>query len=305
MDEPNVPPTAEQPQGTQPSPWDAVDNPPLNPPEEAPEGPPSVMGRLLRPLVNFYTELRDDLAHNNGGPAWNREDVAVFLFTTVLLGIFYYYCRPGFFRRELWHETGALISMTREHPYYGLLPYVYWAIMSVLVRMLLPCLFIWFILKDDIREYGYRLRGVTEHARIYLLLYALMFPVVFGVSLTASFQSKYPFYKQAMLGWDHFILYQLCYGVQFIALEAFFRGFIIFALYKRFGYYSLLIMCIPYCMIHFGKPAPETFGAIIAGLALGYLALKSKSWLYGGLLHWSIGITMDLLAIMHRGGFKS
>ena len=40
------------------------------------------------------------------------------------------------------------------------------------------------------------------------------------------------------------------------------------------------------------------------GLALGYLALKSKSWVGGALLHWSVGITMDLLAIFHKGGFK-
>ena len=79
----------------------------------------------------------------------------------------------------------------------------------------------------------------------------------------------------------------------------------LFALFKRFGYYSVMIMVIPYCMIHFGKPVAETFGAIIAGVALGYLALKSKSWFYGGLLHWSVGITMDIMAIMQRGGFKN
>ena len=68
---------------------------------------------------------------------------------------------------------------------------------------------------------------------------------------------------------------------------------------------KLVIMTIPYCMIHFGKPMPETLAAIVAGLVLGYLALKSKSWLYGALLHWAIGITMDLLSIFHKGGFTN
>jgi membrane protease YdiL (CAAX protease family) len=57
-------------------------------------------------------------------------------------------------------------------------------------------------------------------------------------------------------------------------------------------------------MIHFGKPVAETFGAIIAGLALGYLAMKSRSWVYGACLHWGVGITMDLLAVLQKGGFK-
>lgn len=264
-----------------------------------PSAPPPHRGGLR----GFWDELREDLAQND--PKWTGQDLALLIIISVLLTVFYYYCRPGFFRQELWQETGQLVGIVQGDPYYGLLPYFWWALMSIVVRMMIPCGLIWFFLKDEIKNYGYRLVGVTNHAKIYLLLFAGMVPIVYAVSLTESFQRKYPFYKQAMLGWDHFIIYQLCYGVQFIALEAFFRGFMIFALFKRFGYYSLPIMTIPYCMIHFGKPVPETLGAILAGLALGYLALKSKSWFYGGLLHWSVGITMDLLAIMHRGGFKS
>ena len=49
--------------------------------------------------------------------------------------------------------------------------------------------------------------------------------------------------------------------MQFWSLEAFFRGFFIFGLRRRFGYYSVIIMTIPYCMIHFNKPITETLGA--------------------------------------------
>jgi membrane protease YdiL (CAAX protease family) len=169
----------------------------------------------------------------------------------------------------------------------------------------LPCLIIIYVFKDSVSAYGYRfIRGVS-HARIYLALYLGMLPVVVWASTLESFQRKYPFYKEAILGLDHFVLYQLCYGVQFLALEAFFRGFMLFALAKRFGYHAVFIMTVPYCMIHFGKPLPETVGAIFAGIALGYLALRSRSWVYGALLHWSVGISMDLLAIFHRGGFES
>ncbi len=261
--------------------------------------------RPANPFTAFFQEVRDDLRHNNGGPAWTWQDAATFVFITVLMGIFYYYCRPGFFRGSLFNDTAQLLSLDRSDPWTGLLPYGWWALMSIIMRMLVPCLFIVFVLKDRVRDYGYRLIGTSSHGLIYLGLFVGMLPIVYGISYTKSFQSKYPFYDNAILGWEHFVSYQLLYGIQFLALEAFFRGFVIFALFKRFGYYSLLIMAIPYCMIHFGKPAAETFGAILAGIALGYLALKSRSFLYGALLHWGIGIAMDLFAIIQKGGFKS
>jgi membrane protease YdiL (CAAX protease family) len=50
-------------------------------------------------------------------------------------------------------------------------------------------------------------------------------------------------------------------------------------------------------MIHFGKPFPETIGAIAAGLVLGLLSYKSKSVIPGIFLHYSVAITMDILAL--------
>ena len=51
-------------------------------------------------------------------------------------------------------------------------------------------------------------------------------------------------------------------------------------------------------MIHYPKPMGESIGAILAGLALGYLALKNRSVWGGAALHWSVALTMDLAAIL-------
>lgn len=252
----------------------------------------------------FFQEVGQDLRKNEGGPVWDWRDFFSLIAISALLTTFYYWGRPRFYRRSMQRDMAQWLETGGDDLLYGILPYGYWGVASVVIRMVIPCLIIVFIYREDIRDYGYRIRGAVKDGKIYLFLYAVMFPVVLGVSYTKPFQRKYPFYDNAMLGLEHFATYQLFYGVQFIALEAFFRGFMLFALARRFGYYAIPIMTIPYCMIHFGKPAAETFGAIIAGLALGYLAMKSKSWVYGAALHWGIGITMDLLAIMHKGGFK-
>jgi membrane protease YdiL (CAAX protease family) len=53
-------------------------------------------------------------------------------------------------------------------------------------------------------------------------------------------------------------------------------------------------------MIHFGKPLPETVGAILAGILLGILSLKSNLIWLGVLLHFSVALAMDCFSLMHR-----
>jgi membrane protease YdiL (CAAX protease family) len=60
-------------------------------------------------------------------------------------------------------------------------------------------------------------------------------------------------------------------------------------------------MIVPYNMIHYGKPMPEALVAIVGGLVLGSLSLKTRSIWWGAALHCAIAATMDLLALWHAG----
>ncbi len=60
-------------------------------------------------------------------------------------------------------------------------------------------------------------------------------------------------------------------------------------------------MLIPYVLIHYGKPLPETLGAAAAGLTLGYLALRHRSFWLGVAVHWAVALAMDLSAMARRG----
>jgi len=61
-------------------------------------------------------------------------------------------------------------------------------------------------------------------------------------------------------------------------------------------------MLIPYCMIHFQKPLLETFGAIVAGLILGLLALRTRSIWGGATIHVAVATSMDVAALIQRTG---
>ena len=53
-------------------------------------------------------------------------------------------------------------------------------------------------------------------------------------------------------------------------------------------------------MIHFGKPFLEANGAIVAGIALGSLSMKTKSIYQGFFVHITVAGLMDWLALWHR-----
>jgi membrane protease YdiL (CAAX protease family) len=259
-------------------------------------------GGPLASLGKFVAALRDDWRS-----VWNRPEdqlAAKVLITSVLLLIVYaIWGRPFFINANL-PAVAAWLGWEADHEYYTAIPYMYWGLSSVLIRILIPVLVIVLWIRGHPSDFGYRLRGVTSHAWLYLLMFLVMLPLLVAASYMPAFQAKYPMYNDAVLGWSHFGLWELAYGIQFFGVEGFFRGFMTFGLYPRFGYLSLFIMVIPYALVHVGKPPIEVFMAVPAGLFLGYVALKSRSWVFGALLHWAVGITMDSLAIWHAGGFR-
>ena len=91
--------------------------------------------------------------------------------------------------------------------------------------------------------------------------------------------------------------YEVLYAAQFLSLEIFFRGFLLQGLRRALGSNAIFAMIVPYCMIHYGKPLPETLGAIGAGLILGTVAMRTKSIWGGVLIHVGVAMTMDVMAL--------
>jgi membrane protease YdiL (CAAX protease family) len=53
-------------------------------------------------------------------------------------------------------------------------------------------------------------------------------------------------------------------------------------------------------MIHYGKPYLEAHGAVVAGVVLGTLSLRTRSIYSGFLLHISVAAGMDTLSLFKR-----
>lgn len=175
-----------------------------------------------------------------------------------------------------------------------------WCALVFTFYFVLPVLLIRFLWHEKPWDYGLSLLALRSHWHIYAAFYLGVLPVILIAARTPHFQQTYPFFKYVAAGGIGLVIWELAYGFQFLAVEFFFRGYLLFGLQEKFGYYSILIMTIPYCMIHFPKPLGESMGAIIAGVILGYLALKSRSIWGGVLLHWGVALTMDVASLLNR-----
>lgn len=222
----------------------------------------------------------------------------------VLLVTFQYFGKPESYRGSSLGTRLQPLADAWFGSHADIAPYVHWGLASIVLRVLVPFAIIAFAFREPLRDYGWKWRGLGAHLPLYAGLFLLMLPLLVWASTQASFQQKYPFYRAAADGGAAFWGYELLYGAQFMGVEFFFRGFLTFALFRKFGYNALLIMAIPYVMVHFNKPLPETFGALGAALGLGALALRAGSCVPGIFLHWAVGMTMDVLAIgKSLGGF--
>jgi membrane protease YdiL (CAAX protease family) len=183
---------------------------------------------------------------------------------------------------------------------------VYWALGNVVLYLVIPGLIIRLVFRERLVDYGLKLHGAFKDGWLYLVFFAIVGPLVLLVSFDAHFQRTYPFYRMPLDEplWPWFWIWELLYACQFISLEFFFRGFMVHGLKHRLGSMAIPVMMVPYCMIHYGKPMPETFAAIIAGLALGFMSLRTRSIILGAAIHVTVALSMDFASLWQRGYFE-
>jgi hypothetical protein len=177
----------------------------------------------------------------------------------------------------------------------------YWDATQVIGFLVVPAIVVW-MRRERLRDYGMRAEGFLHHAWIYAFLAGLVIPVVWLASGTPGFLSYYPIYKLAGRSLFDFGFWECVYALQFLAVEFFFRGFMVLGLGGRLGSASIAAAVAPYCMIHFGKPPAEVCAAVLAGIVLGTLAIKTRSILAGALIHVTVAISMDVSALLRTTG---
>jgi CAAX protease family protein len=83
-----------------------------------------------------------------------------------------------------------------------------------------------------------------------------------------------------------------------LAAEFLFRGFLMWTLVRVAGPLGVVLATFPFVFVHLGKPELETLSTFFGGLGFGWLAWRTRSVLYGGLLHAYI---INLVVLAARG----
>ena len=183
---------------------------------------------------------------------------------------------------------------------YELFALCYWASWRVLGFLVIPLIAVGVHPGLKKRALGFTVKGMKSHLWVYAVLFLPVLVAVVIVSFFDEFQEYYPFYTKAHESVADFVIWESFYVAQFFSLEFFFRGFMIQPLRKELGSGAIFAMMIPYVMIHIGKPMIECFAAIIAGIVLGTLAMRTRSIWSGFLIHVSVALSMDLLSIWQK-----
>lgn len=173
-----------------------------------------------------------------------------------------------------------------------------WISGCLLVYVAVPTVVLRTVFKLPPQDGFLQTRGYLRHLPLYGLLFLPVGVLVLLAARQPDFQLQYPFFVGQSAGeqWA----WEIAYGSQFFALEYFFRGFILRGLAAEMGASAVLAMAMPYCMLHYGKPLPECLGSILAGMALGLLALDTGSIWGGVTIHVAVAWSMDGAALLQR-----
>ena len=162
--------------------------------------------------------------------------------------------------------------------------------------VLIPVFIIWWI-KDKSNQPFYGIAAL-KNVKPYLVMLCIMIPLIALASTQKDFLQMYP--KAKVLDglvlpsnkW-HYIIYEICYGFDFVSIEFFFRGFLILSLAKICGPHCIIPVACFYCTIHFGKPMGEAISSFWGGLLLGIVSYNTQS-IWGGLIvHLGIAWLME------------
>jgi hypothetical protein len=215
------------------------------------------------------------------------KETFIFISVAVITFVSMQYASPNFFRR---------MFDTDDDKFYST---IYWFSADGFLMLIVPLILITFVFKQKPSVFGFRIGDWKFGIKSSLVFIAIMLPVLWVASASEGFARTYPqggpFIRENMAV---LLYYELFVGLYMFAWEFFWRGYMMFGLKDKFGYYAILIQMVPFFILHRGKPEIETFASIFAGLILGIQAWRANSFIYCFIVHWTIMIFVDLVSVL-------
>jgi membrane protease YdiL (CAAX protease family) len=215
----------------------------------------------------------------------------ILLLTPVLLTTFKYYGS-----KDWYWETLRDLVVLGNNPEWTAALYVFCS--SFVLFGLVPILIIKFIFKESLSSYGIQKGNFEFGWKAVALLGPVFVLSAYPSSFMPDFLAEYPIFPGAGSSPGVFLAHAFSYLFFYLGWEMYFRGFMQFGLRASFGdWNSILIQVLASCLVHIGKPAVETYSSILGGLVWGILAFRTRSIFYGLMIHWLLGVALDLFIV--------
>ena len=179
----------------------------------------------------------------------------------------------------------------------------YWRFCAVFVLFfIIPAAAYRLLARRPLAELGLRLGDHRTGLKVVAAALVVVVPVLWINAAAPEMQAEYPLAKEATGDLRRFVIYELLYVLYYWGWEFLFRGALQLGLLRKMGLAgSCMVQLLPSVLLHIGKPLGETWGAVVAAPIFGALAVRTRSFLYVFLFHYTIGVVNDLFCAMRQG----
>jgi len=220
-----------------------------------------------------------------------KSNIWIPLLLGLLMSVFYFYHgRMSTFERFFSNNT-----MTAP-----LLSVYYQWLSAVLVFLLVPLLTWTGVMGYRTKEMGFTFGDWKKGLIALGIGIPLMVAYAFGASKMYEFQGIYPLYKYiGMENMSVIVRYYLTAFLFYFSYEAFIRGFIFHSMKDEIGVLgAVLIASLVGAPVYIGTSEMEGVLSIVIHLSFGYIAWKSRSFIYTAILSWIWLICIDWFIIL-------
>ncbi len=171
---------------------------------------------------------------------------------------------------------------------------VYAMVGTFVLLGLIPAMVVKLAFGERLADYGVRLGDRPRTFRTMAFLGPLFVLGGYIASRDLAVQIEYPLNPSAGSSPAMFAIHGFAYLLFYLGWEFHFRGFLQHGLRASMGDTSaVLVAVMASCLAHLGKPASETYAAILGGLLWGFLAFRTRSLASGLVQHFLLGISLD------------
>lgn len=128
--------------------------------------------------------------------------------------------------------------------------------------------------------------------------YLLMLPLLWWAAGRSDFQQTYPLYRMARYVPTALLYHEITYIFYLWCWELFFRGVLTNICWRWLGWAGIVLQSLAFALLHVGKPVPEVAGSFVAGMVLGIIAVRARSFLPGFACHALVSATMDVFVLI-------